>query len=156
MFTPFANCTKLTRLWDALANVGAMRRSAFAFALLIGLASPASADIWNTCNASTNIEMTQCIWERFKAADAELNVVWKQVNATIAPSEFLPAEQASEWKAKLLNAQRAWVTFKEEDCRGAVAYEWFGGSGANAAIGACLYAHTSARIEDLRERYLNR
>ena len=83
-------------------------------------------------------------------------MVWKQVIATIAPSDFSPAEQTREWKAKLLNAQRAWVTFKEEDCREAVAYKWLGGSGANAAIGACLSAHTSARTDDLRERYLGR
>jgi uncharacterized protein YecT (DUF1311 family) len=100
--------------------------------------------------------MTQCIWERYEAADKQLNAVWKQVLATINPSDFMTAEQAAEWKARLLAAQRAWVTFKDEDCNGAVAYEWLGGTGANAAVGACLYAHTRARIDDLRVRYLDR
>ena len=51
-------------------------------------------------------------------------------------------------------AQRAWVTFRDEDCNGATAYEWHGGSGAIAAVGACLYEATVARTEDLRARYL--
>ena len=138
------------------ANINAMRQRIFAIALLLFLPAPAAADIWDECGSGPNILMTKCIWERYEAADIELNAVWKQVLATIAPSEFMPTEKADEWKANLLNAQPAWVTFKEEDCRGAVAYEWFGGSGASAAIGACLYAHTSARTDDLRGRYLGR
>jgi len=138
------------------ANINAMRQRFFAIAVLLFLPAPAAADIWEECGSGPNIVMTKCIWERYEAADIELNAIWKQVLATIAPTEFMPAEKADEWKAKLLNAQRAWVTFKEEDCRGALAYEWFGGSGAGAAIGACLHAHTSARTKDLRDRYLGR
>jgi uncharacterized protein YecT (DUF1311 family) len=156
MFKLNVNFKLLPSPFVCVKRMESMGLQVIAATWLLAVPSPASADIWSTCNAGSNIEMTQCIWERFEAADAELNVVWKQVDATIAPSEFLPAEQAREWKAKLLNAQRAWVTFKEEDCRGVVAYEWFGGSGANAAIGACLYAYTSERTDDLRERYLNR
>ncbi len=60
------------------------------------------------------------------------------------------------WKARPLAALRAWVTFKDQDCNGAVAYEWLGGTGANAAVGACLFTHTRARTDDLRQRYLAR
>jgi uncharacterized protein YecT (DUF1311 family) len=133
-----------------------MRRHALALALLSPLSAPAAADIWDDCGNGPNVVMTQCIWERYEAADKELNAAWKDVLATIAPSDFMTAAQAAEWKARLLAAQRAWVTFKDEDCNGAVAYEWLGGTGANAAVGACLYAHTRARIDDLRVRYLNR
>ena len=124
--------------------------------LPLAVAAPAHADIWSECDTGPNIVMTKCIWDRYEAADAELNEVWKQVLATIAPSEFMSAEQAAAWKAELVAAQRSWVTFKDKDCKGAVAYEWFGGSGANAAIGACLYNHSAARTDDLRQRYLNR
>jgi uncharacterized protein YecT (DUF1311 family) len=138
------------------AGVTAMRRHALAFTVLSTLSAPAAADIWDECGDGPNVVMTQCIWERYEAVDKELNAVWKDVLATIAPSDFMAAEQVAEWKARLLAAQRAWVTFKEEDCNGAVAYEWLGGTGANAAVGACLYTHTRARIDDLRSRYLNR
>lgn len=100
--------------------------------------------------------LNACIFDHYEAADAELNRVWRQVLDTIRPSDFMPAEAAREWRNRLTAAQRAWVTFKEEDCNGAVAYEWYGGSGANAAVGACLYEKTVARTADLRARYLDR
>ncbi len=102
-----------------------------------------------------NMELTQCVWDAYKKADAELNSVWKQVIATIKPDDFLPADAAREWKDDLLASQRAWITFKEKDCD-AVAFEWYGGSGANMAVGDCLYGHTVARTKDLKERYLSR
>ncbi|WP_421725806.1 lysozyme inhibitor LprI family protein [Bauldia sp.] len=75
--------------------------------------------------------------------------------AAITPDDFLPADAAQEWKADLLAAQRAWITFKQKDCD-AVAYEWYGGTGANFAVGSCLHDHTVQRTKDLRERYQNR
>jgi uncharacterized protein YecT (DUF1311 family) len=133
-----------------------IRLHVLAAILSLAISVPASADIWSECDTGPNILMTKCIWDRYEAADAELNEVWKQALATIVPSEFMTSDQAAEWKAELVAAQRSWVTFKDKDCKGAVAYEWFGGSGANAAIGACLYEHTRSRIDDLRERDLNR
>jgi uncharacterized protein YecT (DUF1311 family) len=123
-----------------------------AFALL---AAPAFAqdDPLAECDGPTPV-MNACIFEKYEQADAELNRVWQRVLATIRPSDFMPAEAANEWREHLIAAQRAWVTFKEEDCNGAVAYEWYGGSGANAAVGVCLYAKTVARTEDLSLRYL--
>ncbi|MCP4385731.1 MAG: DUF1311 domain-containing protein [Hyphomicrobiales bacterium] len=106
-------------------------------------------------NATSNVEMTDCAWKAYKAADKELNVVWKHVMATIKPEDYLPADAAKTWKDDLLSSQRAWITFKEKDCD-AVAYEWYGGTGANLAVGSCLYNHTVQRTNDLKARYLNR
>jgi uncharacterized protein YecT (DUF1311 family) len=58
-------------------------------------------------------------------------------------------------KATIVAAQKAWVSFKESDC-GAVQYEWWGSSGAGIAETSCLYARTAQRVEDLKERYLDR
>jgi uncharacterized protein YecT (DUF1311 family) len=134
-----------------------MQRTLYALAILAaGAPLPAMSDIWDDCNDGPNIAMTQCIWDRYEVADKELNAVWKDVMATFDKADYLPPEKATEWKARLLAAQRAWITFKDEDCRGAVAFEWYGGSGESAAIGACLYTHTKARADDLRGRYLGR
>jgi len=137
------------------AGVKSIRWLVLTATLSLAISTPVLADIWSECDSGPNIQMTKCIWDRYEAADIELNTVWKQVLATIVPSEVMSSEQAAEWKAKLVAAQRSWAAFKDDDCSGAVAYEWFGGSGANAAIGACLYGHTQARIDDLRGRYLN-
>jgi uncharacterized protein YecT (DUF1311 family) len=134
-----------------------MSRFLFALPLLLAVASPASALDAAQCNSlASNAEMTNCVWEEYKKADAHLNAVWKQVMAAIPTrSGDLPADAAEAWNDDLLAAQRAWITFKEKDCA-AVAYEWYGGSGANLAVGDCLYGHTAARTRDLEERYLSR
>lgn len=121
---------------------------AASFATAFAQSPPGRAD------ATSNVEMTDCAWKAYKAADVELNTVWKQVIASIRPSEYLPVEAAETWKGDLLGSQRAWITFKEKDCD-AVAYEWYGGSGANLAVSSCLYNHTVARTKDLKMRYLN-
>lgn len=104
----------------------------------------------------TNVEMTACVWEQYEAADAELNAVWREVLASIeASSDLMPPEAVQDWRTGLVQAQRAWAEFKDADCNIAVAHEWYGGTGANAAVGSCLYQHTQDRIDDLRERYLS-
>lgn len=88
-------------------------------------------------------------------ADAELNAIWPQVLASVDQADYLTPEQRAAWKAELHDAQRAWVQYKEHDCNGAVLYEWWGGSGAGGAISSCLLAHTKARTDDLKSRYLS-
>ncbi|MEX3008047.1 lysozyme inhibitor LprI family protein [Hoeflea sp. TYP-13] len=122
--------------------------------LFLAAASPVPAQALN-CDGTTP-EMNQCVFEAYDAADRELNRVWKEVLSKIKPDDYLPADDARQWKEHLIAAQRAWVTFKEEDCQGAVSYEYFGGTGATFAVGYCLYAHTVARTNNLKERYLER
>ncbi len=128
------------------------------FALAVGLSvggpglGPAAAEGIDDCDGPTP-EMTLCIFQAYEEADADLNAVWDEVLTAIEESE-IPADSRQRWHESLVAAQRAWVTFKEEDCNGAVAFEWFGGSGANAAVGACLYDKTVTRADDLRARYL--
>ena len=125
--------------------------------LLLPLAGNAMADDDVAgCDGSSQPEMTKCVWDAYRKADDELNTLWPEVLATIKPTDDLPETAAKDWKARLLAAQRAWATFKHEDCEGATAYEWYGGSGANAAVGACLYSLTRARIDDLKSRYTDK
>jgi uncharacterized protein YecT (DUF1311 family) len=67
----------------------------------------------------------------------------------------MPPEALKTWKATVIAAQKAWITFKESDCA-AVEYEWWGGSGASIAETTCLYSHTADRVADLKSRYGDR
>jgi uncharacterized protein YecT (DUF1311 family) len=104
--------------------------------------------------SQSNLEYKNCLADLYDQADKELNVVWKQVLAKIDGANHLTAKQRQTWKAELRQAQRNWVQFKEHDCKGAVLYEWWGGSGAGGAISLCLLRYTRDRTEDLKERYL--
>ena len=138
-----------------------MRRAFAATAVTLALFIPAAsalADDIPGCDNQTlnNMELDQCAGKAFKAADTELNQVWPKVLAFIdSQSADMPADAGKAWKDSMLAAQRAWVTFKEDDCN-AVQYEWYGGSGASLAVTSCLYHHTADRVADLKSRYLDR
>lgn len=126
-------------------------------AFLIAVAGPAFAqDVPGCENAGSNVEIGNCVYAAYQKADKELNDLWPKVISYIdSQSDYVPADALGKWKATIVAAQKAWVTFKEQDC-GAVQYEWWGGSGAGIAQTSCLYAHTAQRVEDLKERYLDR
>jgi len=105
-------------------------------------------------NAENNLAYKECLGRLYEKADRELNVVWKQVLASVDRADYLTPKQRAAWKTELRQAQRAWVQFKEHDCNGAMLYEWWGGTGAGGAILACLLHRTVARTESLKGRYL--
>jgi uncharacterized protein YecT (DUF1311 family) len=121
------------------------------------LAAPAVADEPPGCaDLSSNVEIGQCTAEAYKKADEELNAFWPTVLASIdAEAGDMPPDALKSWKESVMAAQRAWITFKENDC-GAVEYEWWGGSGASIAETTCLYSHTADRVADLKSRYGDR
>ena len=108
-------------------------------------AAPAFAqDVPGCDDATSNVEIGNCALAAYQKADKELNAIWPKVLAYIdGQGDYMPSDAQQKWKATIVAAQKAWVSFKENDC-GAVEYEWWGGSGAGIAQTACLYAHTAA------------
>jgi uncharacterized protein YecT (DUF1311 family) len=137
--------------------MAAMRRVLFAMGVLAASSTSALAadDLSQVCNPETNVAMTQCVTEHALAADKQLNALWPQVLKKVEAADYLGAAERKAWRDKLVSAERAWATFKDDDCKGAMAFEWYGGSGAGAAMGTCLYEKTTARIADLKARYLD-
>ena len=123
---------------------------AAAIAIHPGLGQPGDCS-----NAQTNMEMTACAWDEYKAADKELNAVWQKIIADIKSrdEEYLPAQEKQAWLKGMTDAEKAWATFKDADCNVGVAHEWWGGSGSSLAVGACLRDHTVQRLNELKERY---
>lgn len=120
-------------------------------------AVPALADDPPGCSGlSSNVEIGQCTADAYKKADQELNDLWPKVLAAIdSEGDIMPPDALHTWKATVIAAQKAWITFKESDCA-AVEYEWWGGSGAGIAETTCFYSHTADRVADLKARYLDR
>lgn len=119
------------------------------FCLLIAT-SPAIAQTPKiNCDAPmSTMEINYCADKAYAAVDAKLNAVWKKVMAGIdaSASDMAPADK---WKAAMRDAQRAWITFRDKDCKEVVPFEWSGGSGTSAAVLGCLIEKTEARIKDL-------
>ena len=71
----------------------------------------------------------------------------------IAESDNPAPYSAQAWETELRTSQRAWIAFRDADCKGLVPMEWSGGTGTSYAVLGCMTALTKARTEALAERY---
>lgn len=89
-------------------------------------------------DATTQGEMNQCAAKENKAADNELNSLYKQITARLKDSP--------EAKKMLVKAQRAWIGFRDAECEfSASGVE--GGSVYPLIYDNCIIAQTKARVE---------
>jgi uncharacterized protein YecT (DUF1311 family) len=128
------------------------------FALVLNAAlfasQPAEADPPIDCSDTRNtVEMNFCADKDFKAADDKLNDVYKRVLANISESGGEEPYDSESWEKAMREGQRAWVAFRDADCKGAVPMEWSGGSGTSAAVLGCMTQKTETRANELAERY---
>lgn len=115
---------------------------------------PAAAqDAIDCSDPGTTVEMNFCSDKAFQEADAKLNAVYKNVLAHIAESDPEKPYDRESWEKAMRESQRAWVAFRDADCKGAVPMEWSGGSGTSAAVTGCMTEKTEARTKELSERY---
>lgn len=143
----------MTRLL-AVAFALALAVPPFAFS---SLTAPAVADDGppvDCANISgSTYEINICSERDFEAADEKLNAVWKRVLAGIAESDGESPWDAKSWEKKVREAQRAWVAFRDADCKDAVPMEWTGGTGTTAAVLGCMTEKTNVRTKELSERF---
>ncbi|WP_439542706.1 lysozyme inhibitor LprI family protein [Hyphomicrobium sp.] len=124
------------------------------FVLLFGATAPALADDPIDCaEQNTTVEMNFCADEDFKASDAKLNAAYKKVLAQIAGGDLEKPYDRESWDKALRESQRAWVAFRDADCKGLVPVEWSGGTGTTSAVLGCMTAKTDARTKEFAERY---
>jgi len=102
-------------------------------------ASIAQAD--DCANATTQGEMNQCAAQEKKAADDELNNLYKQITARLKDNP--------EAKQLLVKAQRAWIGFRDAECNFS-ASGVKGGSVYPLIYGNCITTLTKARVETFK------
>ncbi len=121
-----------------------------AVVLLLSVLPVTSLAQESTCEeAQTQAEMNACAYQDWEAADAALNALWPQARAVMKaqdadlPDELKGADQA------LLNAQRAWIAFRDAQCA-SEGFAMRGGSAEQLLIYGCMASLTEDRVEDLR------
>ena len=133
-----------------------MRPSLFApLALLVALAPPArAAEPQANCDSPmSTAEINICSDREYAKADQALNAVFKKALDKIAKSGGSPPYDARSWEAALRASQRAWIAFRDADCKGDAPMHWSGGSGTTAAVLGCMTEMTNARTKELAGRY---
>jgi len=93
-------------------------------------------------NASDQATMNQCAGQDFKAADKELNTVYQQITGRLKDNP--------DAKKLLVSAQRAWVGFRDAECKFS-ASGVTGGSVSPLIYSNCLTSVTNVRVEALKE-----
>ncbi|MFL6969680.1 lysozyme inhibitor LprI family protein [Pseudomonas alvandae] len=92
-------------------------------------------------NATTQGDMNQCAAQENKAADKELNSLYKQITARLMDN--------AQAKQLLVKAQRAWIEFRDAECSfSASGVE--GGSVYPMIHDECITNLTKARVEALK------
>ena len=114
---------------------------------MIGLLLLLAAGAADTCGDKPNqTAMTMCEKAVADRADAEMNVAWKQVYPAM---QRLDRTQEPGFSAALLASQRAWIAFRDAECR-IESYEWRGGTMQPFTENQCRTEVTRTRTRQLR------
>lgn len=126
--------------------------SALAFALQAG--SPPTEDP-DCAEPMSQTAMNICAAQDFQRADAELNAVWREVRAVAksADAELHDDGQPGHWPT-LLEAQRAWLAYRDAHCR-LVGYDARGGSLQPLLTANCRAELTRERTRSMRALLTN-
>ncbi|NNC72643.1 MAG: DUF1311 domain-containing protein [Sphingomonadaceae bacterium] len=121
-------------------------------ALLFAMQFEANAE---TCADMGNLPqqpMNACAHWEYELADAELNDVWEQ--AIEYARNYLNHDDMNDGRPsgaqRLLAAQRAWITLRDEHCA-VYSYHMRGGSAEPLLYHGCRTSMTRARTSELRD-----
>lgn len=112
-------------------------------ALLAGWGMPAWAE---DCSKVLNaMDLEDCAAKEQKVVEARLNSTYQKLMRRLDGQEGGEKNQAL--RQAVLEAQRAWVRFREADCR--AVYTQHGGSARNLQVIGCLQSHAEQRLREL-------
>lgn len=117
----------------------------FCFCLLCTAATAQEIDC---ANAVTQMEMNQCAYDDWEAADTDLNAAYKRALTLLKgwDADLPKAEQGGA--AALKEAQRAWITFRDKACE-VEGYAMKGGSAEPLLVYGCMRQLTEDRTAQL-------
>lgn len=125
-----------------------MRPLPLALALLaVASFSHAQSDPCKTL--SSTLEINQCGAITLKAKDRELNEAYQALLKSLKPEDKSDETDFADVKRRLVEAQRGWIVFRDNDCKAKMAY-WSPGTIRGAMYLACLTERTEQRTKELR------
>ena len=130
----------------------AILRIALLVGLLPGAIAPALADEpddLDCIHPTSTMEIDICMSREYERADVELDATYRRTRAQLLRMEDEDACSACHGMTdSLVEAQRHWVAFRDNDCSAAYALA-ADGSGRNQARFGCLIGHTRTRTRQL-------
>jgi len=136
--------TGLARLRLRQGRIGRLIAIGVAYFVSTGLTSAADREMtkeYLTCldkASGVTVEMIACISAETKRQDVRLNENYNKLGSKLSANR----------KKALLEAQRAWIKFRDANCR--FYYDPEGGSSARVAADECVLNATADRVRELK------
>jgi len=92
--------------------------------------------------SGVTLALDNCFAREYKAADEQLNQLYKQIRQVLTPDE----------QQQLVAVQRLWLQLRDATCK-AESDLYKGGTAASPAHAACLEEETRQRTADLKTTY---
>jgi uncharacterized protein YecT (DUF1311 family) len=116
----------------------------------LAMALPAQATEVDCANANSTVEMNFCAEKDYKAADGALNAAYQDALAKIAKTTGKKPYDPKSWEEALRASQRAWVAFRDAECKGLAPMPWGGGTITTINVLGCMTSLTQERIKMLK------
>ena len=118
------------------------------------LLTAAASSTGATCdNAVTQMDINACMAQDYRVADSELNRQWV-LNVAAAKAQdktrVAQTDKRPGYHATLLESQRAWLKFRDAQCR-IEGYAMRGGSAEPMVVSGCLAGLTRERSKQLKD-----
>ncbi|MBA2124786.1 hypothetical protein DLM45_00920 [Hyphomicrobium methylovorum] len=131
----------------------AISLAALAPLLALSTAAEARSKGINCAKANSTYEINYCADRDFTAADKELNKTYRRAIRKTRERDLDEPYDSAQYEGAMRKAQRAWVGYRDADCKHLTAQEWSGGTGTSAAVLGCMTEKTTTRTRELQERY---
>jgi uncharacterized protein YecT (DUF1311 family) len=113
-----------------------------------------SDDAPGCAKTETQLDLNECAGRAFEEADAKMNAQWKRtlahMRALDSGSGGDPDDKRPGYAQTLLNAQRAWLVYRDAHCT-SEGYYARGGSMEGMLYNQCRAALTDERTEQLAD-----
>ncbi|MGJ7507112.1 lysozyme inhibitor LprI family protein [Variovorax sp. GT1P44] len=128
-----------------------MKKPQFCIAALVVLASNAAFAQADACKApKTTVEINDCAQQTLARKDKELNAAYQALVKSLAGTDKSDATDYEGTKKLLLQAQRAWVQFRDNDCNAKYTF-YAGGTIRDITALTCKIEHTEQRTKELKD-----
>ncbi len=118
--------------------------------LCVSAKPSAAADPPVDCkNPRSTPEFNMCAEGVFQKADDKLNAAFQKAVAFIKTVDSAKPYDAASWEQALRSSQRAWVAFRDADCKGLTPMSLSGGTGTTVAVLDCMTTKTNFRTKEL-------
>ena len=119
-------------------------------AALLVLPDIVFAQAQEPCRTRTTAEINQCAQQTLARKDRELDAAYQALMKSLEPTGRDDQVDYAGTRRLLQQAQRAWVQFRELDCKAKYTLK-AGGTVRDIAALGCQIEHTEQRTKQLRE-----